>query len=91
MGLRAPDSVTNSKGVTKDPMSDLICGSLNSEVETMAVEGHIRELADKHRKLQEQIDAEMAHSGWDEMRIAELKKEKLRLKDELERLRAQEH
>jgi hypothetical protein len=57
----------------------------------MAVEGHIRELADKHRKLQEQIDAEMAHSGWDEMRIAALKKEKLRLKDELERLRAQEH
>ena len=91
MGLRAPDSVTNWKGVTTDAMSDLICASLNSEVETMAVEGHIRELADKHRKLQEQIDAEMAHSGWDEVRIAELKKEKLRLKDELERLRMQEH
>jgi hypothetical protein len=41
--------------------------------------------------LQEQIDAEMAHSGWDELRIAALKKEKLRLKDELERLRAQGH
>jgi len=57
----------------------------------MAVEGHIRELADKHQKLQELIEAEMAHSGWDEMRVAALKKEKLRLKDELERLRAQEH
>jgi len=33
----------------------------------------------------------MAHTGWDEVRIAELKKEKLRLKDELERLRMQEH
>lgn len=72
-------------------MSDLICTCLNSEVSTMAVEGHIRELADRHQKLQEQIDAEMAHTGWDEMRIAALKKEKLRLKDELERLRAQEH
>ena len=72
-------------------MSDLISVLLNSEVDTMAVEGHIRELADKHRKLQEQIDAEMAHSGWDEMRVAALKKEKLRLKDELERLRAQGH
>jgi hypothetical protein len=91
MGLRMADSLTSLKGVTTDAMSDLICTSLNSEVETMAVEGHIRELADKHRKLQEQIDAEMAHSGWDEMRIAELKKEKLRLKDELERLRMQEH
>ena len=57
----------------------------------MAVEAHIRELADKHQKLQELIDAEMSHSGWDQMRVAALKKEKLRLKDELGRLRAQEH
>ena len=57
----------------------------------MAVEAHIRELADKHHKLQELIDAEMAQVGWDEVRISALKKEKLRLKDELEKLRAQEH
>ena len=57
----------------------------------MAVESHIREIADKHRRLQEQIEAEMAHSGWDEMRVAALKKEKLRLKDELERLRSDGH
>jgi hypothetical protein len=90
-GLRAAASARERKGVTKAAMSDLICACLNSEVGMMAVEGHIRELADKHQKLQEQIDAEMAHSGWDELRIAALKKEKLRLKDELERLRAQEH
>ena len=53
----------------------------------MAVEAHIRELSDKHQKLQELIEAEMAHTGWDEIRIAALKKEKLRLKDELEKLR----
>ena len=57
----------------------------------MAVEAHIREISDKHQKMQELIDAEMAHSARDQLRIAELKKEKLRLKDELERLRAQEH
>ena len=57
----------------------------------MAVEAHIRELTDKHQKLQELIESEMSHSGWDEMRIAALKKEMLRLKDELERLRAQSH
>ena len=57
----------------------------------MAVEAHIQELTDKHQKLQELIESEMAHSGWDEVRIAVLKKEKLRLKDELERLRAQSH
>ena len=57
----------------------------------MAVEAHIREIADKHRKLQELIEAEMSNSGWDEMRVAALKKEKLRLKDELERLRTSNH
>jgi len=57
----------------------------------MAVESHIREITDKHRKLQEMIEAEMAHSAWDDMRVAALKKEKLRLKDELERLRTDRH
>jgi hypothetical protein len=56
----------------------------------MALEAHIKELADKHQKLQELIEAEMAHSGWDEVRVASLKKEKLRLKDEIERLRSTE-
>ncbi len=57
----------------------------------MALEAHIKELADKHQRLQELIEAEMTHSGWDEVRVAGLKKEKLRLKDEIERLRTTEH
>jgi hypothetical protein len=57
----------------------------------MAVEAHIKEISDKHQKLQELIEAEMAHSAWDDARVAALKKEKLRLKDELERLRANGH
>jgi len=57
----------------------------------MASESDIREVADKHQRVQEQIEAEMTHSAWDEMRVAALKKEKLRLKDELERLRSTSH
>jgi hypothetical protein len=57
----------------------------------MALESHIREVADKHQKLQEQIEAEMTHFAWDDLRVAALKKEKLRLKDELERLRSPAH
>ena len=53
----------------------------------MALEAHMKEVADRHRKVQEAIESEMAHSGWDDMRVLALKKEKLRLKDELERLR----
>ncbi|HYK78097.1 MAG TPA: DUF465 domain-containing protein [Micropepsaceae bacterium] len=57
----------------------------------MASESQIREVADKHQRLQEEIEAEMNHSAWDELRVAALKKEKLRLKDELERLRTTSH
>ena len=57
----------------------------------MALGGHIRELSDKHQRLQELIEMEMNHSAWDDMQVVALKKEKLRLKDELERLRAVAH
>jgi hypothetical protein len=57
----------------------------------MALQGHIRELSQKHRRLQERIQSEMSHPDWDEVQIAALKKEKLRIKDELERLRNRVH
>ena len=53
----------------------------------MSAQVHIQGISEKHEKLQELIDAEMARPGWDEVRVAALKKEKLKLKDELERLR----
>jgi len=54
-------------------------------------QGQIKELSEKHKELEETITAEMAHPDWDEMRVAALKKEKLRIKDELERLRSSVH
>ncbi len=57
----------------------------------MAMQGHIQELNEKHKNLEEQIETEMAHPDWDEVRVAALKKEKLRVKDELERLRSSVH
>jgi len=53
----------------------------------MAVQSSIKDISEKHKEIQAAIEAEMSHSGWDEVRVAQLKKEKLRLKDELERLR----
>jgi hypothetical protein len=57
----------------------------------MALQGHIDELSDKHKRLEERIHNEMAHPDWDEAQVAALKKEKLRIKDELERLRSSVH
>ena len=57
----------------------------------MALQEPMQELSEKHKKLQELIESEMAHPDWDEVRVTALKKEKLRVKDELERLRSSLH
>ena len=54
----------------------------------MAIQGHINHLSNLHKKIQDIIESEMANPDWDELRVAALKKQKLRIKDELERLRA---
>jgi hypothetical protein len=53
--------------------------------------GQIKELSEKHKELEDAISAEMANPDWDEIRVHALKKEKLRIKDELERLRSSVH
>lgn len=57
----------------------------------MALQGHIQELSEKHKKLEQRIHDEMANPDWSEAMVAALKKEKLRIKDELERLRSSVH
>jgi hypothetical protein len=54
----------------------------------MALQGHINHLSNQHKKIQDIIENEMSNPDWDEIRVAALKKQKLRLKDELERLRS---
>jgi len=53
----------------------------------MALQGHINHLSNQKKKIEHIIEAELANPDWDELRIAALKKQKLRIKDELERLR----
>jgi len=54
----------------------------------MAIQGQINHLSNQHKKIDDIIANEMANPDWDELRIAALKKQKLRIKDELARLRA---
>ncbi|RIA56597.1 YdcH family protein [Dichotomicrobium thermohalophilum] len=53
----------------------------------MALEAHLEGLASKHRELEKQIAAELAHAAHDDLKVAALKREKLRIKDQMERLR----
>lgn len=56
----------------------------------MALDAHVAELSDKHRALEKQIENEMARPMVDTIAISQLKREKLRIKDELERLKNEE-
>jgi hypothetical protein len=55
----------------------------------MALDAHIEELSGKHRALDKQIQEEMTKPSSDDIHIAELKRQKLLLKDRMTRLRSQ--
>lgn len=52
----------------------------------MSADAHISELTDKHRALKRIIEEEQARPTADDLKIAELKRKKLRLKDEIAKL-----
>jgi hypothetical protein len=53
----------------------------------MALDAHLAELSDKHRVLDRKIEAEQGSPTSDALKIAEWKRQKLRLRDEMERLK----
>ena len=52
----------------------------------MSVASHITELQRKHRALSEAVEAAQRNPGVDDLEIARMKREKLRLKEEISRL-----
>lgn len=55
----------------------------------MTVEAHLATLQQKHGALDEELRAEMSRPSAKEQLIAELKRRKLKVKDQIERLRSQ--
>jgi hypothetical protein len=53
----------------------------------MTITSHLAELAEKHRALELKINQAIASPGSDDIEVRRLKQEKLKLKDEIERLR----
>jgi hypothetical protein len=53
----------------------------------MPVQSHLVELERKHQALEMELGEAMAHPSYDDLKIAELKRRKLLLKDEITRLR----
>ena len=53
----------------------------------MTIKAHLAELERKHKALEHEIAEAIAHSSTDDLKIAELKRRKLIVKDEIERVR----
>lgn len=57
----------------------------------MSLQSHLAELQKKHQALEEQINDCLVHPATDDLKVVELKRKKLLLKDEIERLRHNEN
>jgi hypothetical protein len=52
----------------------------------MSVNAHVEQLKRKHETLSEAVEAAQRSPGTDDLAIADLKKQKLRIKEEITRL-----
>ncbi len=53
----------------------------------MAIEAHLAELEKRHQTLEHELNEALTHPSMDGLEIAELKRKKLHVKDEIARLR----
>ena len=53
----------------------------------MSLESHLAELQRKHGEIEQEIDEAMAHPSVTDLEIAELKRRKLAIKDQIHRMR----
>jgi hypothetical protein len=53
----------------------------------MALQSHLAELEKRHETLENEIHQALMHPSVDDLAVAELKRKKLRLKEEIARLR----
>jgi hypothetical protein len=53
----------------------------------MSLESHLTELVRRHQAIDSAIAAEEAHPAVDELKVHELKRKKLQIKDEIEKVK----
>jgi len=57
----------------------------------MSLQAHLSELAAKHKSLESELADALSHPASSDQEIAELKRRKLRIKDEISRIESQLH
>ena len=51
----------------------------------MSMSSHLNELQKKHDTLSQEVETAQRHPGMDDLQIGEMKKQKLRLKEQIEK------
>lgn len=54
----------------------------------MSLNNHLAELVRRHKTLERQIETELHHPSTSDLKLLEMKRRKLHLKDEIEKLQA---
>jgi hypothetical protein len=57
----------------------------------MTLQAHLGELISKHKALEKELADAVAHPATSDQEIAEIKRRKLKIKDEITRLESQPH
>ncbi|HVY44189.1 MAG: YdcH family protein [Bacteroidota bacterium] len=55
----------------------------------MSLAAHLAELSEKHKLLERRIEEELARPGSNDLEITRMKREKLKLKEEIAKLQSQ--
>ena len=53
----------------------------------MSMDAHLAELVRRHHALEKEIEDQTTHAGFDDLKLAELKRKKLVIKDKIEKLK----
>jgi hypothetical protein len=64
-------------------MYDLCVCSLNSLETGMSLKNHLNELITKHRAMEKELADAMAHPATTDSQLADIKRRKLKIKDEI--------
>jgi hypothetical protein len=78
--------VCGTRGVTRLGICDRIVTSTTTEEIAMSLSSHLQELRKKHQSLSDAVEQAQRSPGSDDLHIATMKKQKLRLKEEISRL-----
>jgi hypothetical protein len=82
-----PSRISRQFGISQSNVRKALASDEPKSVNHMTIKADLAELERQHKAIEHEIAEALAHSSTDDLKIAELKRRKLKLKDEIERVR----